>query len=321
MTSTIEVAAQPQICAKPVEVVLLLDTSGSVAFEQPNIVAFAQQLVDRFELAGDKARFGVVRYATVSQIMLPLSDDSATVIGAVDQLPGIGTFTNMYDGMQNANDVMSGGRTGIPRVVVHLTDGLFNVGGDPRPLAEQINSNSIHLFGVDFGSNPAEVIRISNQVFPTGGLGLSQLTGIINALAGAICGATVDVPPLGTDSRGGDNRINPGKGDLEVVLYPGSDDDGNPSIEFYCVNNSTGTYVDEVTVADLQGTPTNPAQNTEVKRITVCSVLAVFYVLTSGEYQVNIGPFPDGKVYEIVFTGMVAGNIKYSEFNVNGPTP
>lgn len=318
--AAIPTQAQPSVCEKPVDVVLLLDKSGSVSVQQSNIIAFATQLVGRFQVAADKARFGVVRYAEQSAILLQLSEDAGAITGAIALDPALGVLTNIEAGLTDAAAVMGGARAGIPRVIVHLTDGLYNMGSDPVGAAQQINSSGIHLFGVDYGNSPNAVIRISNMVFPTGGLGVDQLTGIISALAGAICGATVDVTPLGTVPRGNDNRINPTKGDLAVVLYVGADANGEPAIEFYCVDqNSVGTFTAEVTVADLQGIPHPPAQNTEVKRVTTCSVEAVFYVLTSGEYQVNIGPFSDGKVYEVIFSGLTASNVHYGEFNLFNP--
>lgn len=308
------------VCEKPVEVVLLLDYSGSVAAVQSSIIKFASDLVSRFILSPDVARFGVVRYATVAVTLTGLSTSEIEVQNAVSSALDIGFTTNIEDGFANALAVMRDARPGIPRIIVHLTDGMWNTGGDPIFVAQVINASGIHIFGVDYGQNVGLVTQISNKLFPTGGLGVDQLTGIINALAGAICNATIDVPPLGTVGDSPDNRANTGVGDVHAVIYGASDQDGNPAVHIYCVDdNSNGYFAFEVTVDDLKPYPDQPATYIEIKRTDSCRVPVAFYLLTSGEYQVNIGPDQDGKVFEIIFTGLIPQNMQYREFNIYNP--
>lgn len=305
------------LCEKPVDVVLVLDYSGSVAAEQPSIVAFATGLVSRFTLAPDVAQFGVVRYADTSIILSGLVSDANAVNAAIAATPNIGYLTNIEAGLLDAGTVMAASRPGVPHVAVHLTDGLYNLGSDPIYAAQGLNTAGIHIFGVDYGNYGDYVTRISNIVFPTGGLGIDQLTGIINALAGAICDATVTVPPLGSSIPGSDNRINPAHGDLEAPIYSGSDADGNPAVLVYCVDDNSNGYPEfSVTAADVNAYPEYPPTNVEVKRATTCDVDVIFYILTTGEYQINIGPFTDGKVFEVTFTGLYPQNVHFNEFNV-----
>jgi hypothetical protein len=42
-----------------------------------------------------------------------------------------------------------------------------------------------------------------------------------------------------------------------------------------------------------------------------------FYILTTGEYQINIGPDASGKVYVVIFTGLPPTDVYRHDFNVN----
>jgi hypothetical protein len=113
-------------------------------------------------------------------------------------------------------------------------------------------------------------------------------------------------------SKAPDNRINWKHGDDYVAIVPAQDSKGNPVLHLYCIdakgNGSLGTILTQET---FDKAPARPSTNTKVGETDVCRVPVKFYVLTTGVYQVNIGPNAEGKVDVIVFTGMPPTNIHY----------
>jgi hypothetical protein len=108
-----------------------------------------------------------------------------------------------------------------------------------------------------------------------------------------------------------DGRLNPQMGDGLAIAYEGSDGNGGSSLDFYCVApDSTGFLGLQITAEDLP--ESIPAENTLIKQSEVCNV--AFYVLSSGEYQVNIGPDAEGKVWELIFTSLDMDNLRMQQF-------
>jgi hypothetical protein len=112
-----------------------------------------------------------------------------------------------------------------------------------------------------------------------------------------------------------DDRINPGQGDTYAVVYVRRDGAGRPAIHIYCVNRESRGYLGlVVTEADLEGIDLTPEQNTLISESDFCNV--AFYVLTSGEYQINIGPNPSGDVRILIFRGLSAASLRFSGYNM-----
>lgn len=113
-----------------------------------------------------------------------------------------------------------------------------------------------------------------------------------------------------------DNRLNWQMGDTEVVLYPGRDDAGNPTMQVYCVNVDAAGYLAMVVTADeLAGDA--PATNTLVASSDVCRV--ELWVLAAGSdyaYQLNLGPNKDGNVTELLFDDISGADMLVRYFNL-----
>ena len=107
-----------------------------------------------------------------------------------------------------------------------------------------------------------------------------------------------------------DGRINPGKGDMNAVIY----ETEQGGIEVYDVGDSgTGFLVISVTDEALAGYPEKPGENTLIS--SSADGKTALYKLTTGEYQVNTGPDGEGKVTNIIFTGR--DNVYLREYNVH----
>ena len=114
-----------------------------------------------------------------------------------------------------------------------------------------------------------------------------------------------------------DDRINWQHGDTDAVVYPAQDDAGNPALHVYCLDAAGNAFLGlNVTQDDIDAYPAQPDTNVEVARNDDCPVS--FHILTTGEYQVNIGPDAEGQVREVIFTGLPPSDVYFDDFNVYG---
>lgn len=102
-----------------------------------------------------------------------------------------------------------------------------------------------------------------------------------------------------------DHRINWMYGDLYGVAYVEQDAAGNPALHVYCIDADTGnsSLGMVVTEADVEAFTDPPAANTLIQESAVCNLS--FYVLATGEYQLNIGPDPrDWTTWVLISDGL-----------------
>lgn len=90
-----------------------------------------------------------------------------------------------------------------------------------------------------------------------------------------------------------DDRINAGYGDLLAVLYNVETSTG-PGIVVYVVDGTVGRSIGAY--AGVLFTVDTPRQNTVMAELGPTMLIA----LSSGEFQINIGPDAEGKVYEVI---------------------
>ena len=100
----------------------------------------------------------------------------------------------------------------------------------------------------------------------------------------------------------------------DASVYVSTDDEGNESLDIYGINDEgEGYLLFDITQADFAPFVDNPpAQNTELESVDDVTL----YILTTGEYQLNIGPDEEGKVRVIVFEGLPPTNVYSYDFNV-----
>jgi len=114
--------------------------------------------------------------------------------------------------------------------------------------------------------------------------------------------------------------LNKGHGDNYAHIYFGQDSAGYPSLFVWCVNNGQGTLVATVRQPDLQLIDPMPSQDSFVQSYSgyPCAAPVEFYVLTTGEYQVNIGPDGEGKISVMVFHGLPPEGVYFYNDDVDG---
>ena len=112
-------------CAAEVDLVLVVQTSLSVAAEAQVIQAVANATVEQFALGADAVRVALVSYRDMASSPLLLSSDAAAVIEAINALPAPGgADTDIVSALEEAHDQFDWQpRGGAVRVVVLLSDG------------------------------------------------------------------------------------------------------------------------------------------------------------------------------------------------------
>lgn len=113
--------------------------------------------------------------------------------------------------------------------------------------------------------------------------------------------------------------INIGYGDNLVVLARGTDAQGSPDVEVWCLDPQgyASTIGMILSKASLSVLPVNPSANTLIDQNNSCLVPISAYLLTTGEYQVTIGPDTAGVVNRVVFTGLSASGVHAVKANLN----
>jgi hypothetical protein len=205
--------------------------------------------------------------------------------------PG-GTTVNLV----NTNTYTGGGDGGVVTVALDDSAGTVVGGGTPvsgtfRPVSALSAFN-----GQSAAGTWTLVVGDSAEVQP---LCFKSFTLDINGASGS-----------GAEVR--DDRINWKHGDDYAAIYPRKDAKGNPILNIFCIDaKGNGLFGYTLTQEMFNKAPAKPDKNTLVGETSVCRVPIKFYVLTSGEYQINIGPSAEGKVDVIVFTGLPPTNIHY----------
>jgi hypothetical protein len=112
-------------------------------------------------------------------------------------------------------------------------------------------------------------------------------------------------------SEGADDRLNWAHGDLLNVLYSRWDEQDNPEIWVYSLNESSqGVLAGHFGYNDFNPyLGKAPQQNTFIGKIAQSSL----YALTTGEFQINVGPDAEGKVYSVILDTVPPTQIYYRD--------
>lgn len=144
------------VVTKPVDVILVIDNSGSMrGTPLQQAKQAAQAFVRQMDLNND--RIGVVQFDSVAHLTHPLDTDQTAVIQAIEGIP-LGGGTAIHAGLQTAfNELHSNARSDTTQVIVLLSDGESN-----RTAAERAASTAkaagIKIISVGLGSRLDETL-------------------------------------------------------------------------------------------------------------------------------------------------------------------
>lgn len=116
---------------KPIELALLIDTSGStekVVEEGVSVLdterAAAHALIDMLEASGSDIQVSLTHFARQSKVLSPLTKDWAALRTAIDGLTLPDGGTDMSLGIQNALTTLTSARDGATKTILMITDGV-----------------------------------------------------------------------------------------------------------------------------------------------------------------------------------------------------
>ncbi|CAB3986054.1 protocadherin Fat 4-like, partial [Paramuricea clavata] len=150
----------PDVCQTSVDLVFLLDGSGSVrANNFGKVKEFVKKVVDFFNIGTTGTHIGVVQFSTkpVTEFNLIRHFTKSGMKNAVDRIPYRRGYTYTADALNHLRSKIftppAGMRTdaGIPKVLVLITDGRSQ-GASVRPPAEALKNIGISIFSIGVGS-------------------------------------------------------------------------------------------------------------------------------------------------------------------------
>lgn len=77
-------ASQIEPCSKPLDLMIVLDSSGSVSDVWNNTIDYTEKLLSNFNIADDQVRVGLIEFSMVANALLPL--DSGNSLGRLNQI-------------------------------------------------------------------------------------------------------------------------------------------------------------------------------------------------------------------------------------------
>ena len=152
---TLALTAEPDITANPVDIVLILDRSRSMAGSPlANLKAGANAFIDIIDEAtgggpgqiGSGSRIGVVSFSDTATQDTALITSVQTLKDAVDALDA-GGRTNHADAFTKASELLAVPSTNA-RVMVMFTDGETTVGPDPSPIAAAARAAGVIIYAI-----------------------------------------------------------------------------------------------------------------------------------------------------------------------------
>ena len=162
------------VCQTKVDVGFILDSSGSLRNDYDKEKDFLKALAASFGVSDNGTRAGVVTFSYNSEHSIKLNDHSSfsTFSGAVDKIPLMGSTTRIDKALRLSQKELftlpNGGRPGIPKILILLTDGSQTQdvdAEDPSIIANEIRSKGIKLLviGIGAGVNQAELLKLGDN--------------------------------------------------------------------------------------------------------------------------------------------------------------
>ena len=159
-------------CDIVVDIGFILDSSGSLKNDYSKEKDFLKSLAATFGISANGSRAGIVTFSYYSEHSIKLNDftDISSFIAAVDKIPLMGSTTRIDKALRLAKKEMfslkNGGRAGIPKVLILLTDGSQTAdvdAEDPALVADEFRNAGIPLIAVGIGAgvNKTELNHIA----------------------------------------------------------------------------------------------------------------------------------------------------------------
>jgi hypothetical protein len=165
----VHVSVKPDACSAALDLVFLVDGSGSIESEwsggtkgafNDKVLSFVQEMVKYFTIGSNATRVGVVTFSTDVVVNFKLNDlvTREEVLAATKAIsyPRGNTYTSLgINAVRTKLFVEEAGMrpiaSGVSRVLIMLTDGKANLGYEPYVEAEKLRNNGVNLFVIGVG--------------------------------------------------------------------------------------------------------------------------------------------------------------------------
>lgn len=172
---TLTLTAAPDITSNPVDIMLVLDRSGSM--DGAPLTALKAAAIDFIDIIrestnpgnpgattiGSPSRIGIVSFADTASLNVPLTNDVATLNAAINALVA-GGLTNHQAAFDLAAASYSNPPDPVPpnaKILIMFTDGDTTTGGDPNVAAANARAAGIEIYAIGLGNNIA-VANLNN---------------------------------------------------------------------------------------------------------------------------------------------------------------
>lgn len=163
----------------PVDLVFLIDVSGSMSESIPQMAAAANQLTEALSLtAPGLVRYGVIRFDTEAHIDVPFTSNTSAIARGLEQLPAF-TGGNDPEEMYAALEEMdTSARTGARKIGVFYSDGYLCTNEEMLEeetvaKAREFRDKGWELFavtvpGIEFSALLTQITGTSTKIFQPG---------------------------------------------------------------------------------------------------------------------------------------------------------
>lgn len=152
----------------------ILDSSGSLRNQYPQIKGFIQDFANNLDISKDGVHVGVVTFSFYATLSIKFSDyfDKTSFKNAVGNIPLMGSTTRIDKALKVSNDelfsVSNGARKDVPKILILLTDGSQTQDRDavdPGKVAKTLRENDISIvtIGIGQGVNVDELEHIAGD--------------------------------------------------------------------------------------------------------------------------------------------------------------
>ena len=146
-------------CGGCVDVGFVVDVSGSVGSNYPQVQTFLKDLAGRIGLSTNGVHVSVVQFASNATLEIPFLDDIATFISRVDALKGTKYQTRIDIGLDVALDEMFQSANGMrpydecSKVAIIMADGKNTEPWEPMNYAKKLRDARIRVVVVGIGNS------------------------------------------------------------------------------------------------------------------------------------------------------------------------
>lgn len=149
--------------ASVVDICLVLDRSGSMETQENGVRRIdslkdsVSIFINEIEASSPNTRISLVSYSTDSTTDIGLTAELEQIVSEANAFVPDG-FTNIFEALRDGSDTLlveNGARAAADKVIILMTDGNFNVGGNPIPSANRAveRGHVIHTITFSSGAN------------------------------------------------------------------------------------------------------------------------------------------------------------------------